>query len=70
MLLKNPDRAQPILEAAYQARGSEIVGAVLSDVAGGDEEDLAELQELTKSENAAVAEKAKRLIEERYGDHA
>lgn len=70
MLLKNPDRAQPILEAAYGERGSEVVGAVLSDVASGDDEDLAELRELTQSENPAVAEKARRLIEERYGEDA
>lgn len=70
MLLKNQDRAQPILEAAYLERGSEVIGAVLSDVAGGGDEDLAELRDLTKSENPAVAEKARRLIEERYGDDA
>lgn len=68
MLLRNPQRAQPILEAAYEESGSEIVAAVLSDLTEGGDEDLAELRELTRSENPAVAEKAKRLIEERFGD--
>lgn len=69
MLLRNPDRAQPILEAAYEENHSEVVGAVLRDVAG-DDRDLEELQELTTSENPAVAERAKRLLEERYGHEA
>ena len=67
MLLRNPEPAQAILEAAYRERGSDVVAAVLEDVAGGDDQDFEELKALTESENPVVAERARRLIEERYG---
>lgn len=65
-LVRKGDRSRPLLEQAVAQGKGGIVADVLDDLDGGDS-DLAELEELARSDNPKVAEAARKLLDKRKG---